>query len=124
MKATRPDFLPKVLPSGYSEETITEDGARYIYQGMRGYHTVILSGATELDGRVWLHLSVATPTKLPSWELLKFVKDCFLGPKRQAIQVLPSEERYINQHPYCLHLFTCISDDDPIPDFTHGGSSL
>lgn len=84
------EFLPIVLPSGYRKTSSSDDGASYEYRGLRGYHTVIVSAATE----------------------------------RQSIQVLPSEAKYINQHPFCLHLFTCLSDSDPIPDFTRGGSTL
>jgi hypothetical protein len=124
MNAWTTDLIPRVLPSGYRIMDETEDGARLEYRGMRGYHTVILSAAVELDQRRWLHVSVATPTKLPSWELLKEIKQIFIGRNKQAVQVMPTEERYINLHPYCLHLFHCLEENDPVPDFTRGGPTL
>lgn len=117
-------FLPHVLPVGYTTDEVSEDGAKYVYRGMHGYHTVIVSAAVELDGREWLHVSVATPSKLPSWDLLKFVKEIFIGRNRQAIQVIPGEAKYVNIHPNCLHLFACLSESDPVPDFTRGGTTL
>jgi hypothetical protein len=116
------DFLPHVLPVGWRIDHLRLDGALYVHEGRR--LSVIVSTATELDAKKWLHVSVASPDKLPSWETLKQVKDIFVGRKLQAIQVLPSEEKYVNQHPNCLHLFCCLDDADPVPDFTRGGTSI
>ncbi len=124
MKVWSSDLIPHILPVGYHLNSENDDGAAFEYQGVRGYHTVIISAAIELDQRRWLHVSVATPSKLPTWEQLKFVKEVFIGRNKQAIQVLPSEARYVNQHPYCLHLFHCLEDSDPVPDFTRGGPTL
>ncbi len=118
------DLVPCVLPAGYRVIDKAEDGCKLEYRGMRDYHTVILSAAVELDQRRWLHVSVARPNALPSWELLKEVKQIFIGRNKQAVQVLPTEERYVNQHAYCLHLFHCLEDNDPVPDFTRGGPTL
>jgi hypothetical protein len=71
------------------------------------------------DGKWWLHVSVSHPHKLPTWAELKEVKELFIGRDKKAIQILPNEKEYVNMHPYCLHLFH--SDEDGLPDFTHGG---
>lgn len=57
------------------------------------------------DGATYTHVSCSYPHKLPSWDDLKQVKDAFIGPHREAIQVLPKDEDYVNVHPYCLHLW-------------------
>lgn len=124
MDAWTTDLIPRVLPSGYRISVRSDDGCHLEYRGLNGYHSVILSAAYEQDGRRWLHVSVATPTKLPSWDLLKQVKDIFIGREKQAIQVLPSEASYINLHPHCLHLFHCLEENNPVPDFTRGGPTL
>lgn len=116
------DFLPRVLPVGWRLHQHRMDGAMYVHDGRR--LSVIVSAAVELDEKKWLHVSVASPDKLPSWETLKLVKDIFVGRKRQAIQVLPSEEKYVNIHQNCLHLFCCLDEADPVPDFTHGGATI
>lgn len=116
------DFLPRVLPIGWRIAVKNDDGAAYMHEGLR--LSVIVSAATEQDGKRWLHVSCAHPDRLPSWETLKDVKAIFVGRDRQAIQVLPSEKKYINIHRYCLHLFCCLDDADPVPDFTQGGETL
>jgi hypothetical protein len=82
--------------------------------------TVIVSGDTEADGKRWIHVSVSRPSRLPSWEDLREVKDTFIGRDRKAIQVLPPAAEYINLHSYALHLFHCL-DGDPFPDFRRDG---
>lgn len=116
------DFLPVVLPVGWRMHHRRMDGALYVHEGRR--LSVIVSAAEELDKKKWLHVSVASPNSLPSWETLKMVKEIFVGRKRQAIQVLPSDEKYVNIHKNCLHLFCCLDDADPVPDFTRGGETL
>lgn len=85
--------------------------------------SVGVSGARELDNRRWVHLSIASPDHLPSWDDLTFAKRCFLGSASKAIQVLPPDAEWINHHSYCLHLFTSI-DGDGLPDFTREGGTL
>ena len=85
--------------------------------------SVIVSGAVELDGKRWLHVSCAHQRRMPSWESLKLVKERFIGCDRKAVIVLPCESEYVNQHPNCLHLFACWGGDS-LPDFTRGGRSL
>jgi hypothetical protein len=77
---------------------------------------VLVSTATEADGRVWLHVSMSRPARLPSWSDVKRVKNAFIGKDRKAIQVFPADREYVNDHPFVLHLFCCL-DGDPLPDF-------
>ncbi len=116
-------YIPRVLPAGWRKLESGYDGAVFEYSGIRGYMTVILSTARERDGRKWLHVSVAHPEKIPSWDTLKTVKTIFIGRNRVALQVLPSETEYVNHHPFCLHLFTCL-DGNVTPDFTRGRGTL
>lgn len=67
------------------------------------------------DGQTWLHLSTSHAKRWPSQNELKEIKLQFFG-DRKAIQVFPSKEEYVNDHPNCLHLFTCLGKD-PLPDF-------
>jgi len=116
------DFLPRILPTGWRVAEKRRDGAAYINDNRR--LSVIVSATLQLDGKKWLHVSCAHPHRLPTWETLKDVKMIFIGRKRQALQVLPSEEKWISIHPYCLHLFCCLDKADPVPDFTQGGITL
>lgn len=55
--------------------------------------------------------------------LLNEVKDIFIGKDRKAVLVFPPEKEKINIHPYCMHLFACLSED-VLPDFTKGSGML
>lgn len=77
---------------------------------------VIISGSTYDDGRRWLHLSVSRSDRVPDWEDLKRVKSRFFGDETTAVQVFPPNSRWVNVHPYCLHLWRCL-DGEPLPDF-------
>lgn len=81
---------------------------------------VMWSARKESDGRRWVHVSCSRPSKLPSWEDLREVKDTFIGRDRRALQVLPPAAEYINIHPHCLHLWSCL-DGEPVPDFRIAG---
>jgi hypothetical protein len=80
---------------------------------------VIVSGMVEGDGKRWLHVSVSRAGRLPSWEDLGTVKNEFIGKDKVAIQVFPTEDKYVNFHPHVLHLWHCV-DGESIPDFTFG----
>lgn len=114
------DHLPRVLPASYRVVETAEDGMKYM---RKDHMTVIASGATELDGRKWLHVSCAHPTRLPSWKELMEVKEIFIGRDRAAIQVIPPKAKHINIHPNCLHLWCCL-DGEILPDFTQGTGSI
>lgn len=77
---------------------------------------VVCSAQVEYDGRRWMHVSCSRPNRLPSWEELRLVKDTFIGRDRNALQILPRQEEYVNIHPYVLHLWHCL-DGDGLPDF-------
>lgn len=115
------EVIPWVLPV---EWHIAEDGGegKAFVNRMRRL-SVIVSGDIELDGRRWVHFSVASPDRLPSWDTLVEMKELFLGKERKAIQVIPPRTEHVNIHKNCLHLFVCL-DGDPLPDFTRGSGLL
>lgn len=117
------DCVPTILPSNYEimESHDYENGISWKGRDYRGTFTILMSGKIEKDGKKWIHVSVARPDKLPEWNLLKEIKRIFIGFDRQAIQILPREKNYINMHPYCLHLFCCVDEADPVPDFVTNG---
>jgi len=77
------------------------------------------------DGRIWIHVSACgrrgeNSWFLPDWEQFKRVKHDFIGEDRWAYQVFSSAKDYINQHPYCLHLYALMDGKPALPDFTYG----
>lgn len=94
-----------------------------VIHGRRWVHaitelSVILSAAAQSDGRVWLHVSVAHQSRMPSWQELVDVKEWLFGFDRYAAQIVPPRSEYVNKHPFCLHLFTPADGPWPLPDFT------
>lgn len=86
-------------------------------------YTVISSVSKENDGNIWHHLSVASRSRLPSYDVLKFVKATFMRPDKDAIEVHAKKTNHINIHPNCRHLWSCLTAD-VLPDFTHGTGSI
>jgi len=114
------DSLAKALPPQWELTDHACDGAAYMRQdGM----CVIISAAREQDNKYWLHVSCSYKNRLPSWGELKEVKSLFIGKEKTAIQMLPPDSKYVNIHPYCLHLWHCL-DGSTLPDFSRGGKSI
>ena len=124
-----PDFLPTVLPGGWKEvptPAVRLGVGREYHRAYLKHDTVsvLVSCAQQLDGQRWLHVSVARRNgQAPSWELMTEVKDLFIGPSRTALQVMPPRAKWVNIHPGCLHLWSCL-DGDVTPDFTAGGDTI
>ena len=75
------------------------------------------------NGERWLHVSASYSDRLPSWEDMREVKDAFCGKGREAYMVFSPEERYVNDHPYVLHLW-CPLEGAVLPDFRRFGPRL
>lgn len=67
------------------------------------------------DGLGWEHVSVSTPGRCPNWDEMCFVKDLFWAPEDVVIQFHPGRSHYVNNHPYCLHLWRAQGIDLPQP---------
>ena len=81
--------------------------------------SVLASLNVEEDNKQWLHLSVAHPSRMPTYKNLAYLKRHWAGDDRKCIMVFPEASMHVNFHPYCLHLFSCM-EGDPLPDFTWG----
>lgn len=53
----------------------------------------------------WQHVSVSKPNKCPTWEEMCLVKDLFWDEDEVVFQFHPAKKDYVNNHPYCLHLW-------------------
>lgn len=56
-------------------------------------------------GAGWDHVSVSKQKRCPTWEEMCFVKDFFFKLDECVVQYHPAETNYINNHPFCLHLW-------------------
>lgn len=105
------------VPHNWQVTARGRDGLKLLhYRNGTPDYSLVVSIQREEDGRLWAHLSIAA-RETPTYEMLRSVKDKFLGPDRKAVMVFPERRRHVNLHPTCLHLFSCL-DDDPLPEFS------
>jgi hypothetical protein len=67
------------------------------------------------DGGGWQHVSVSTPFRTPTWEEMCLVKGIFWDAEDTVLQYHPPESEYVNNHPYCLHLWRPTEQSIPLP---------
>lgn len=67
--------------------------------------TVMRSRSVMQNGDVYIHVSVARPDRLPTWEELSKVKSEFIGEEVAAYHVIPARKDYVNIHNFCLHIW-------------------
>jgi len=57
------------------------------------------------DGEGWEHVSASHVNRCPTWQEMCRVKDLFWGEEDVVMQLHPAKSVWVNQHPYCLHLW-------------------
>ena len=63
----------------------------------------------------WEHVSVSLPDRCPTWSEMCKVKALFWDEHDCVVQFHPPRSEYVNQHPYCLHLWRSIDRLFPMP---------
>lgn len=63
----------------------------------------------------WDHVSVSTPSRCPTWEEMAWIKDLFFTEEETVVQYHPPKSKYVNYHPYCLHLWRPHGIELPLP---------
>lgn len=112
--------FPLILPSLWQCEYRSASDAQY---RRRDGLVVLCSSTRELDGKHWLHVSLSYPNRLPTYENMAACKKLFIGAERVAYQIFSDEKHHVNDHPFVLHLWCCMSG--PVtPDFTRGLGTL
>lgn len=108
---TKPsDFLEKhrLHFEGFPNFAGTMSGAFQI-----GNIRIISSAGWEHGSDSWEHVSVSTATRCPTWEEMCIVKD-LLWPEEEAVfQLHPPKSQWVNNHPYCLHMWR--NEKYPVP---------
>lgn len=67
------------------------------------------------NGDGWDHVSVAWPSRCPTWEEMCLVKKMFFYPEEVCVEYHPAESEYVNNHPYCLHIWRPQNETIPTP---------
>ena len=63
----------------------------------------------------WQHVSVSYPDRCPTWEEMCHVKALFWDTEDTVMQLHPPQSMWVNNHPYCLHLWRPTSAVMPLP---------
>lgn len=89
------------------------NGCFKVYVNNRSFH-IIAS-----NGRGWDHVSVVPCNRkcqtCPTWEEMCAIKDMFFYPEETVVQYHPPQSQYVNDHPFCLHLWKPNCGDKEIP---------
>jgi hypothetical protein len=74
------------------------------------------------DGMGWEHVSVTVAKKgkdaqrCPTWEEMCHLKEIFWGGGECVVQFHPQASEYVNNHPFCLHLWKPTGQILPQPE--------
>jgi hypothetical protein len=100
---------------GWGSDTGDDFGAFRI-PGPKGEDLMIIASPGDAHEEVpWEHVSVSTRHRCPRWEEMCFVKDLFWDPEVAVMQLHPPRSTWINNHPYCLHLWRPLDGNIPLP---------
>lgn len=97
-----------------SDNSAGNNGAFFIHSSIikeRGTPLKVIAS----DGMGWEHVSVSLPHRTPTWEEMCVIKAMFWDEDDCVIQYHPPRSEYVNNHPYCLHLWRPIDVTMPIP---------
>lgn len=110
-------------PQYESDDSFGNNGAFWIPPALPRRPLRLLCIASDGDGwehcgyppPAWEHVSVSTAARCPTWEEMCLIKSLFWDPEDLVLQLHPPESDYVNQHPYCLHLWRPIGLELPRP---------
>lgn len=68
-----------------------------------------------VDEMRWEHVSVSLSNRCPNWMEMCFIKDLFWDEEETVMQLHPPKSKWINVHPYCLHLWRPLDTAIPTP---------
>lgn len=66
-------------------------------------------------GAGYEHCSVSLPNRCPSWDQMCVMKELFWEDDEVCMQLHPAKKDYINNMPYCLHIWRPINEKIPTP---------
>lgn len=67
------------------------------------------------DDKGWEHVSISLDNRTPNWREMCFIKDLFWDEEECIVQYHPPKSEYVNNHPYCLHLWRPKDEKLPTP---------
>lgn len=105
--------LKEIKSNGYvkiSKEGEDGFGGQFYDKASRVHLNFIMSWGAGFE-----HCSVSLPTRCPSWEQMCSIKEAFWKDDECCMQLHPPKNNYVNNHPYCLHIWRPINSEIPQP---------
>jgi hypothetical protein len=104
----------RVRNGEYSSDTGDTFGAFHIPYLSRNYYLRVI--ANDAEGEfTWEHVSISLPNRCPNWEEMCYIKSLFWDDEETVMQLHPPKSQWINNHPYCLHLWRPTREEIPLP---------
>jgi hypothetical protein len=89
---------------------------RFVIAGPFGMPLMIVGNAAfEDEAEGWEHVSVSARNRCPNWPEMCFVKELFWEDEECVFQLHPPKSQYVNNHPFCLHLWKDIREPLRLP---------
>lgn len=106
----------EILESGRITGSETgDDGGRGWVLCLDRKHPNHLAVVVWSTGGGWDHVSVSWRKRCPTWEEMCEIKKIFFHPEEICVEYHPPESEYVNQHPYCLHMWRYQQPGMPMP---------
>lgn len=93
-----------------SDDSLGNNGAFWL---MLRHSQKVFAIASDMMG--WEHVSVSRKDRVPTWDEMCQVKALFWGDEDCVVQFHPPKSEYVNNHPFCLHLWRPVGSEFPLP---------
>lgn len=101
------------LPGLLIRETADDGGCGRLF--MKTDHLNKAATVVWSWGGGWDHVSVSFRNRCPTWDEMCIVKDLFFYPDECCIEYHPAAADYVNNMPYCLHIWRPQNQELPRP---------
>lgn len=110
------DIKKEVITRHGTVMGVGEDGMAFQlpYRVKPSDNSVVLRAIASY-GMMWDHVSVSLTNRTPTWAEMNFMKELCFKEDECCYQLHPPRERYINQHPFTLHLWRPQKEEIPQP---------
>lgn len=104
------------IRNGFYGSNPGEDFGAFVIPGPCGEDLRVIASPGDANEEIpWEHVSVSLKNRCPRWQEMCFVKDLFWDDDEAVMQLHPSKSEYVNNHPFCLHLWRPQDGNIPLP---------
>jgi hypothetical protein len=103
-------------------DEITQSDLQIVRIGADGFQAYLLFPPSSEPAAViaswgggWEHVSMSFCDRCPTWSEMCKVKEIFWNDEECVVQFHPPKSKYVNNHPYCLHLWRKIGAEFEVP---------